>query len=414
MNRREFLNRTGASLAAASVGMPGSGKAQSRTGASHDVAVIGAGTFGAWTAFHLNRLGAKVLLLDAYGPGNSRASSGGETRQMQADNASDVYTRSAISSYDWWKRLEEESGVPIVVETGKLMLSTSRGNIDVAEELAARHKEYGLGEVEILERDELRYRWPGLHSDDLHWGAYTENAAGCVMMARKGVATVAEQFVEQGGELRIAKCSPTLDADGRVSRVTLQDGTELSAGHYVFACGPWLQTLFPELLGKRLRVQRRDVLFYGSPPGDASYSYPNMPTWSVIGSGYYGFPDIENRGFKVAPYPDRNAIDPDADERLIMPHQVKRGRAFLKQRFPGLADMPISETRVCQVTDTVDGDFIADRHPASENVWIAGGGSGHGFKHGPAVGEHMAKQVLGETVDGAFLQTFSILKDEFA
>ncbi len=414
MNRREFLSATGVSLAGASIGLQGAGLAKAQTSPSPDVAVIGAGTFGAWTAYHLNRLGASVTLVDAYGPGNSRASSGGETRQMQADSRSDVYTRSAIDSYRWWKRIERESGVPIVLETGKVMLSTTDRNVGIAEELRARHAEYGLGDAEILGPDELRYRWPQIHSDDINWGVYTEKAAGCVMMARKGVEVVAREMVKNGGELRIAYCTPTLDANGNVQNVRMQDGSVLNAQHYVFACGPWLPKLFPELLSKRLRVQRRDVLFYGSPPGDSSYAYPNMPTWSVIASGYYGFPDIENRGFKVAPYPDNNTIDPDNDERMIMPHQVKRGRAFLQRRFPGLADMPISETRVCQVTDTTDRNFMADTHPGSDKVWIVGGGSGHGFKHGPAVGEHVAKRILGETSDDGYAQAFTVMKEEYA
>jgi glycine/D-amino acid oxidase-like deaminating enzyme len=96
-----------------------------------------------------------------------------------------------------------------------------------------------------------------------------------------------------------------------------------------------------------------------------------------------------------------------------MPHQVKRGRAFLRQRFPGLADMPVSETRVCQVTDTSNQDFMAGSHPGSDNTWIVGGGSGHGFKHGPAVGQHVANQVLGEETDAGFNRTFAVLKPEF-
>ena len=414
MKRREFLSASGIGVASLSLGLSGVRLAKAQTAASPDVIVIGAGTFGAWTAFHLNRLGAKVTLIDAYGPGNSRASSGGETRQMQADMNSDVYTRSAMDSYRWWKDMEAESGVPIVLETGKLMMSTQDGNISIAEELRARHKKYGLGDAEILGPDELRYRWPQLNSEDITWGAYTENAAGCVMMARKGVETVANQFVKQGGEMRIAHCTPNFDSSGNVINVRTQDGETLNAQHYVFACGPWLSKLFPDLLEKRLRVQRRDVLFYGSPPGDSSFAYPRMPTWSVMGSGYYGFPDIENRGFKVAPYPDNNRIDPDIDERMIMPHQVKRGRAFLRHRFPGLGDMPISETRVCQVTDTADRNFMAGKHPGSDNVWIIGGGSGHGFKHGPGVGEHVAKRIVGEAADAAYTEAYIVMKDEFA
>ena len=414
MNRRDFLSASGASLAGASITLTGSQSAKAQGRTSAEIIVVGAGTFGAWTAYHLNRLGADVMLVDAYGPGNSRASSGGETRQMQADTVSDEYTQSSMDSYRWWKRIEEESGVPIVLETGKVDLSLSDDDVAAAEERVARHERFGIVGTEILTPDEVSYRWPQMYSGDASWGLYSEGAAGCVMMARKGIETVANQFVKQGGELRIAQCQPQVAANGRVTALVTQDGDTLSADHYVFACGPWLSKLFPETLGARLRVQRRDVLFYGSPPGDARFAYPNMPTWAIRGSGYYGFPDVESRGFKVAPYPDYNAIDPDTDERLIMPHQVRRGREFLAHRFPGLGDMPISETRVCQVTDTVDRNFIADLHPGSDNLWVVGGGSGHGFKHGPAVGEHTANRILGNEVNPGYLRNYTVTKDEFA
>ena len=410
MNRREFLQASGAGLAAVSA----TRAAKAQTNASPDVIVVGAGTFGAWTAYHLNQLGAKVTLLDAYGPGNSRASSGGETRQMQADRTSDAYTLSAKTSYAWWKRLELESGTPLVLDTGKLMLSTSADERQRAEAIVAHHAASGIPDSEILGPDELRHRWPQIHSDDLSWALYSRGPGGAVMLARRGVETVANQLVRNGGESRIAKCTPELDANNNVTQLTLQDGSTLGAAIYVFACGPWLPRLFPQLLQSRLRVQRRDVLFFGSPPGDARFAYPNLPTWSVIGSGYYGFPDIENRGFKVAPYPDLNPIDPDVDERVIQPHAVKRGRAFLAHRFPALGDMPVTESRVCQITHTVEYDFIADRHPGADNLWIVGGGSGHGFKHGPAVGEYVARCILGKPVEPSFTQTFTAMKTEFA
>ncbi len=413
MNRREFLSRTGAGLAAASIDLASAQSASPRTTRSPDVAVIGAGTFGAWTAFHLNRMGARVLLLDAYGPGNSRASSGGETRQMQADRTADAYLRSSVDSYVWWKRLEDEARIPLVLETGKLMLSTTNDHLANSQTIQARHREFGLAEVEILDADELRYRWPQLHSDDLAFGAFAKNAGGSVIMARRGVGVVADQFVRQGGQLKRAYCTPRFDTAGRVDGIETQNGDRIAAGHYVFACGPWLARVFPDLLEKRLQVQRRDVLFFGSPPGNTDFAFPRLPTWSVAGSGFYGFPDIEKRGFKVAPYPDRNAIDPDVDERLIVPHQVKRCRDFLRHRFPGLGAMPVTETRVCQVTNTSDGHFMAGLHPGIDNVSIVGGGSGHGFKHGPAIGEHAAKQVLGQPIDPDFERTFGTLKAEF-
>lgn len=219
---------------------------------------------------------------------------------------------------------------------------------------------------------------------------------------------VAREFEKEGGSIRIAHAIPEFSNSGRMEGLRLSDGTILQAEQYVFACGPWLTKLFPDLLGDHLEVQRRDVLFCGVPRGDNRFSFPNLPAWSVRGTGWYGFPDVDNRGLKAAPYPDLNSLDPDTDERLVTPQQVKRTHDFVRERFPALAGQPITETRVCQVTNTAEGHFIADRHPDMENVWIAGGGSGHGFKHGPAVGEFTAQRVVGEESDSEYLETFRI------
>lgn len=412
MNRRQLIGRAGAAVAGTMTRQ--TGWAMPKENQTADVVVAGAGTFGAWTAYHLSRLGAKVLLIDAYGPGNSRASSGGETRQIQADRDSEMYTRSAIDSYGIWQQLEADSGVPLVRNTGKLMISTLAGSESAPQAISERHQAFGIGGTELLKQDELRYRYPQIQSDDVEWALYSEGAAGSILMARRSIEALVGEFEKGGGRFQIAYGMPVLKSDGSVERIETQSGAVLSAQQYVFACGPWLAKLFPELLAQRLRVQRRDVLFFGQSAGDAQYSFPQMPAWSVVRSGFYGFPDIESRGFKVAPYPDYNAIDPDRDERLIMPHQVRRSRRFLSERFPGLADAPISETRVCQVTDTVDGHFIAAKHPSADNAWIVGGGSGHGFKHGPVVGRHVARALLGKKTDPAHEAAFGVMKETFA
>lgn len=417
MNRRQFVRLAGIGLGAAS-GLAGTASANARVrrqaGARADVVVVGAGVFGAWSAYHLRRKGASVILVDAYGPGNSRSSSGGETRQIQVDHENPVYIRSGISAYDQWKSLEESCGTRLVLSTGKLALSTSEDLIDEAEALVKRLKPFGVTNVEILRPDELRQRWPQINSDDLAFGVYAGGGpSGSTLMARRACEAVAREFEKLGGELRIARCRPVFSAAGAMTGVEQQDGETLSAGQYVFACGPWLSNLFPEVLGKRLQVVRRDVLFYGSPPGDERFAYPNFPTWSVMGSGWYGFPDIEHRGFKAAPFPDHNRIDPDTDERLVSPLQVKRGREFLRHRFPALGDMPIVETRVCQLTNSIDENFIVDRHPESNDLWLVGGGSGHGFKHGPTVGEFVAENVLGETIDDERATTFRLKPQVF-
>jgi glycine/D-amino acid oxidase-like deaminating enzyme len=182
---------------------------------------------------------------------------------------------------------------------------------------------------------------------------------------------------------------------GRLPALRTDDGADISAGTFVFACGPWLPKVFPALLGARIFPTRQEVFFFGSPPGDERFAPPRMPTWIDFGAEIYGLPDLEARGFKLAPDRHGGPIDPDLDERLVMPAGVERVRAFLARRFPALAAAPLVETRVCQYENTSNGDFLIDRHPDADNVWLVGGGSGHGFKHGPAVGEYVGERLAG-------------------
>ncbi|NRB51864.1 MAG: FAD-dependent oxidoreductase [Saprospiraceae bacterium] len=416
MKRRAFLKLSGSSLAALQATTL-TAKPYPRWSGQNvpEIIVIGAGTFGVWTAYHLNRLGAKVTLLDAYGPGNSRASSGGETRLIQVDNDNPVYVRSAIRAFDWWKKMEEESGEQLVLPTGRLAMSTDDAHREV---FKARKKQLQASKVEnteVLDHSEIAYRWPQIHTANLAVAMYNDGgSSGSTLMARKGCQVVARQLEKNGGSIQIAQAKPKFEPNGSISGVMTADGRILQAQMYVFACGPWLPKLFPKVLFPKLQVQRRDVLFVGIPPGDNRFSFPNLPEWSVSGSGYYGFPDIEARGLKVAPYPDHNDFDPDLDERLTSLYQVKRAHDFVRHRFPALADQPIVETRVCQVTNSIDGNFIVDQYPESPNTWIIGAGSGHGFKHGPAVGEYAAERILGNGGEEELDKTFKLKAEAFS
>jgi len=126
-----------------------------------------------------------------------------------------------------------------------------------------------------------------------------------------------------------------------------------------------------------------------------------MPTWLHHAEQVYGMPDLENRGFKISFDSHGPAFDPDAGERLVPAASVAKVRSYLAHRFPALANAPLLETRVCQYENTSNGDFLIDRHPELENVYLAGGGSGHGFKHGPAVGEYVAKLLGGALIPGS-------------
>ena len=411
MKRRKFVQLSGMGAIGAPLASYAT-KASTTFMTSPEVIVIGAGTFGVWTAYHLSQMGAKVTLLDAYGPGNSRASSGGETRYIQTNTDNKLYVQSAVRAYDWWKKIETESGKKLVLSAGYLVLSSNEAfrqpALNRQQNLAAQ----GVHNMEILNQSEIKYRWPQIYSEDIAIGAYYDGgAAGSTIMARNGIQTVAQQFVKNGGTLTIAKGTPIIN-NGKIEGINA-GGKSLTAQYYVFACGPWLGKLFPDLLLPKLQVQRRDVLFVGTPSGNDQFSHPNLPSWSVVGSGYYGFSDIEGRGLKVAPYPDYNSFDPDMDERIVNPYQAKRAHDFVKKRFPALADQPIIESRVCQVTNSVDGNFIVDQLPSSANTWIVGAGSGHGFKHGPAIGEYAAKRILGEEVDLVYNELFKLKQEGF-
>ena len=387
LNRRDFLKVTGVEAGALALA--------SRVSAepSPDVVVVGAGAFGGWTALHLREKGAAVTVLDAYGPGNSRASSGGETRQIRAGYEDrELYTRWVLEAFGRWKAREQEFGRKLLFETGRLLLAPEWDeSLKVTKVVLDK---YGVPN-EVLSPDDLRRRYPQMNSEGVGVALF-EPTTG-VLKAREGCIAVAEAFQKKGGRFRIARAQPGRTSGTRLLDVTLADGTAVAAATFVFACGPWLRKVFPEILKKKLFTPRRDVFFFGTPPGDDRFSYPNCPNYSEDNSlGYYGFPSFDNRGFKVCPVGEKTAFDPDTDERIVSAYEVKRARDYVAFRFPALKSQPIVETRVCQLEMSVDEHFIVDRHPAFENVWLVGGGSGHGYKHGPVVGEYVAERVLGK------------------
>ena len=181
-----------------------------------------------------------------------------------------------------------------------------------------------------------------------------------------------------------------------MTAVTLSDGMRLEADAFVFACGPWLGKVFPDLLGEVIRPTRQEVFFFGTPAGDPRFSEDVFPVWIDRGVKiWYGIPGNRWRGFKIADDTRGPAFDPTSGERVPSAQGLQAARDYLGFRFPALKGSPLLEARVCQYENSTDQNFIVDRHPYAENAWILGGGSGHGFKHGPALGELAAANVLG-------------------
>lgn len=360
------------------------------TDQTYDVAVIGAGVFGAWTAYQLSRAGKAVVLVDAYGPGNSRSSSGGESRVIRMGYGPDqIYTRMAQRSLVLWQALLGSS--PLFQPSGVLWLA--RENDVYCEATLETLRQLNV-RCEKLNRDELAKRYPQLEFESVAWGVL-ESESG-VLLARRAVQAVVEHARECGVKYLEEAVLPLEEVGGnmRLDRIETVSGREISAHQFVFACGPWLPKLFPALLADRIHVTRQEVFFFGVPPGTDYFDPEHMPAWIDFNDLIYGIPNIDNRGFKVAIDAHGPQFDPDTGERIVSQEGLAAVRALLRQRVSLLADAPVTETRVCQYENTSNGDFLIDRHPEFENVWLVGGGSGHGFKHGPAVGEAVAALIL--------------------
>jgi len=359
---------------------------------SADIAVVGAGVFGAWSAYQLCRAGADVLLLDAYGPGNSRASSGGESRILRVGYGPDaIYTLMARRSLELWKQLFDYVAQPQLFQpTGVLWLAREH---DPYCEATLDTFQQSKVKFERLDRGELRKRYPQLEFGPVAWGML-ENESG-VLLARQAVQALVSAAQSLGVTYVQAAIRPPENGNDRLEFIETTAGRKILADKFVFACGPWLPQLFPKLLADLIHVTRQEVFFMGLPAGDDRFLPNKMPAWIDFNDLVYGIPNLDNRGVKIAIDEHGPPFDPDTGERIVLPESIARLRAYLARRLPVLANAPVTETRVCQYENTSNGDFLIDRHPALENTWIVGGGSGHGFKHGPAVGEYVASLVAG-------------------
>lgn len=382
---------------------------------SPDVVVVGAGSFGGWTALQLLEREAGVALVDAYGPGNARSASGGLSRLVRARYTDEIYVRLMSRAFELWRRWEENWDERFLIPTGYLSLvdpGPLPASITDARKLLTKYRIAS----EILGVEEIRRRYPQLRLDDVGAGYWEPGA--CTARPADSCRRVARATAEAGARVLHARAELGDRSGRRLESVRLSTGETLRAGAFAFACGPWLAKTLPKAMAGRLRTPRREVFFWGTPPGDPAFTHPRFPAWSdrtLKGrdNSYYGFPDFDGLGLRVIPTNDANPLDPDSDERVVSPFQLKRAHDYVRYRFPRLEGQPVIGGRVCQTEYTPDSHFIIDRHPDFDNVWIVGGGSGHGFKHGPAVGEFAANRILGREVDSGFRRMFAFRQSSF-
>lgn len=301
------------------------------------------------------------------------------------------YTELAARALTLWARYERKWKRQFLHRAGVLWMASGRDDT------------FERGSMKLLRQHKIKYqelstaqmqrRWPQINFEGVHWGIFEPQCG--FLEARGSCQAVLESFIKAGGKYRQLSVQADGLEESPLRGLNLSDGAQIKADVYVFACGPWLGKLFPYTIGKLVRSTKQDVFFFGSPDGDSRFSFEQMPVWADhFGKFRYGIPGSDRRGFKIADDTRGPDFDPTNGERIVSPETLKEIRVYVGFRFAALRNAPLLETRVCQYEQTPDSHFIVDRHPTNENVWLLGGGSGHGFKHGPAIGAMMSELIL--------------------
>jgi len=334
---------------------------------SGSAAIVGAGIFGASLAYRLARDGWDVTLYERHAPGHPGAASGGATRLIRYAHGDDGwYTRSAWRSRELWRELEAETGRELLVECGIAWFARTEDGWEARSERQLREAQVP---VERLAPEAGRDLFPSFDPGDISFILW-EPSAGVLRAAEATRATVeAAQFA--GVRLVRDAASPG-SVDGDI---------------VVWATGAWL----PELFEVPLRITKQDTLYFG---GDG-WGSPPVPAWVDYDRAIYGHGSLDGLDVKVAPDQEGPPFDPETGDRTTSPETEPAARAYLAERFPALSGAPVTHAVVCQYALTTDTNFLVAPHPEREGEWILGGGSGHGFKHGPALAEYAASVVTG-------------------
>ena len=327
--------------------------------------VVGAGVFGASTARELARRGWDVKLVEQYTAGHVRSGSGGDTRLVRFSHGDvDWYTLMARRAVELWRELEAETGTRLFEPVGVAWFQT--GDEDFTDRSEAALRRLGIP-CERLTPEEAKKLYPSLGIDDVR----------------------SVLFEPEAGVIRARRATRCLARDLHIVSERATPERPPQADVVVWACGAWMPQLFPDVVD--LRISRRDVFFVG-----ADGSWAGTPGYCDYAGPYYGHGELGGLGVKVAYDGPGPEIDPDELERFPHPDSQRYARSYVERRFPALANAPMIAFRVCQYELTVDTHFLFAQHPEHDNWWLLGGGSGHGFKHGPAIGEMAANAVRGK------------------
>jgi len=399
--RREWIKQSTSITAGLLLGNSFQAKANSinlKQDKKASVVVAGAGIMGCWTAYFLHKSGYDVTLCDPYGAGNPRASSGGETRLIRYMYGKDeVYFNMAKRARKLWLEEGKAIGKQLFFNTGLLIFS-EKSIYDYAEASKGLYQKAGL-KLDKIPSGQLKAKYPFLNVDDIDHAIYDKEAG--YALAADSCKAIVDYLEKSGVKFLLSGAKPGKFEAGKLQHIILNDGTTLSADYFIFANGPWMPKSFPELLQAKLNITRQPVMYFGAPAGSLPLLDKGFPVWmnrdAANKERAYGVYESNTHIFKMAyTQMDPVSFDPTSGNRTVIKAEVDHARYLMEKRFAFMEGAPLLYTKVCQHTDTPDKDFLLGKHPEASNLWLVGGGSGHAFKHGPAIGEKVTNLVSGK------------------
>lgn len=357
---------------------------------SVDVAIIGAGVMGAAAAGAAVRAGAQVALIDQATLPNPRAASVDYSKVFRFAYADALYVEMAVESLALWQKIEAETGATLLSPTGMLMIGKADSTLEKA--IYDTLRTAGLS-AEMMSNRETVARFPQFNIEAFAHSAY--DPSGAILHAERCVQTLIALARQRGARI-IENARVTAIQQGHNARVivTTEAGDELDCGRALVASGPWTRTLLPPL-GDTLKPTRQEIVYFAPTAAVAQqFEIGRLPIFMDFTSGFYGFPMHEIGAVKIGNHHKGEAVNPYACANEVSEAFIDSCRAFFAAAIPALANAEVRETRVCIYNNTPDDDFIIDWHPELENVLLATGFSGHGFKFGPLVGQLAADMLL--------------------
>jgi sarcosine oxidase len=354
----------------------------------YDVAILGLGAMGSAAAWHLARRGVNVLGIDRFDPPHTWGSSHGETRVIrEAYFEHPSYVPLVQRAYELWAELAEEAGEQLYLKTGGVMIGAPDSEVFSGALQSAR--EHNLSH-EILDGVQIQKRFPGLNPAPGMMGVLEPRAG--ILFPEKCVAAHLKLARILGAELRTNE--PVLGWEAGPDAVKIRTAAgEYLARKLIVTAGPWLGAILPEL-ASLLTVERQVLLWFVARSEDlfAPAQFP-IHLWEYEPQKmFYGFPDL-GTGVKFAFHHQGEITHPEAVNREVTPQDIEAMRGLL-ERFLPEANGRFLRGTVCLYTNTPDGHFIIDQHPAIHRVLVASPCSGHGFKFASAVGEVLADLAL--------------------